>query len=151
MMNREHQTPRVQLTFSVLAAALFVWLVGHQWNTHAAQRTLADNFTGGTPSFMNSEEISKVRVRLEAGARSNWHSHGWGQLLLVEQGRGRIQLQDQPVREMRPGEPVFTGSGISHWHGAAPDEPMVMVSMHGGDVEWMGPISDEVYLAEPGR
>ena len=38
-----------------------------------------------------------------------------------------------------------------HWHGAAPDESLVMIAVQGGGVEWGGPISDEVYLAEPSR
>ena len=30
------------------------------------------------------------RIRFEAGARTNWHLHSTGQLLLVEEGRGRL-------------------------------------------------------------
>jgi len=109
------------------------------------------NFIGGGPVRLDSEDVLKARVRLEAGARSSWHSHSWGQLLLVEEGHGRIQVRNQPLREMRPGEPVMTGAGVVHWHGAAPDESMIMVSLRGPDVEWFEPVDDDVYLTEPVR
>ena len=43
---------------------------------------------------------------------------------MVEEGHGRIQTRNQPLRELRPGEPVMTAAGVVHWHGAAPDEPI---------------------------
>ena len=98
---------------------------------------------------MDSDEVRKARVRLTAGARAHWHSHGWGQLLLPEEGRGRFQIQGEPLRELLPGEPVFTAGGVMHWHGAAPDESLVMIAVQGGGAEWGEPVGDEVYLTEP--
>ena len=31
---------------------------------------------------------------------------------------------------------VFTDGGVMHWHGAAPDEPLVMIAVQGGGAEW---------------
>ena len=139
---------RVSLAAGLGAVWLVVvWLGGAQSETMAAQ----GNFIGGSPVRLDSEDVLKARVRLEAGARSSWHSHSWGQLLLVEEGHGRVQTRGRPLREMRPGEPVMTGAGVVHWHGAAPDESMVMVSLRGPDVEWFEPVDDDVYLAEPVR
>ena len=127
-------------------AAMVVWFFeGEQFKVLAAQ----GYFIGGGPERLDSEDVLKARVRLEAGARSSWHSHSWGQLLLVEAGRGRIQLRGQPLREMRPGEPVLTAAGVVHWHGSAPDESMVMLSLRGPDVEWLEPVWDDVYSADP--
>jgi quercetin dioxygenase-like cupin family protein len=137
---------RVPLAMCIGGVALVIWCVdGKAVWLHAAQ----GNFIGGGPVRMDSEDVLKARVRLDAGARSSWHSHSWGQLLLVEEGRGRIQLRGEGLREMRPGEPVLTGAGIVHWHGAAPDESMVMLSFRGPDVEWFEPVADDVYLAVP--
>ena len=139
---------RVSLAAGLGAVWLVVvWLGGAQSETMAAQ----GNFIGGSPVRLDSEDVLKARVRLEAGARSSWHSHSWGQLLLVEEGHGRVQTRGQSLREMRPGEPVMTGAGVVHWHGAAPDESMIMVSVRGPDVEWFEPVDDDVYLAEPVR
>ena len=139
---------RVSLAAGLGAVGLVVALLaGSQSEILAAQ----GNFIGGGPVRLDSEDVLKARVRLEAGARSSWHSHSWGQLLLVEEGHGRIQVRSQPLREMRPGEPVMTGAGVVHWHGAAPEESMIMVSLRGPDVEWFEPVDDDVYLAEPVR
>ena len=147
LMKRMAFSPsRIPLAVLVGVVAVVVWFFeGEQSQILAAQ----GNFIGGGPARLDSEDVLKARVRLEEGARSSWHSHSWGQLLLVEEGRGRIQLRGQPLREMRPGEPVLTAAGVVHWHGAAPDEPMVMLSLRGSDVEWLEPVGDDVYLADP--
>ena len=137
---------RIPLAMCIGAVALVTWCVdGKSVWLHAAQ----GNFIGGGPERLDSEDVLKARVRIDAGARSSWHSHSWGQLLLVEEGRGRIQLRGEELREMRPGEPVLTGAGVVHWHGAAPGQPMVMLSLRGPDVEWFEPVSDDIYLADP--
>ena len=109
------------------------------------------NFVGGAPVRIDDGDVLKARVRLVAGARSNWHSHSWGQMLLVEEGVGRIQRRNGPLRELRAVEPVFTGDGVVHWHGAAPDEDLVMLAIRGDGVEWHESVSDDVYLQEPIR
>ena len=109
------------------------------------------NFQGGFPEVVDSADITTLRVHLEAGARANWHTHSGGQLLLVEKGRLRIQLRGQAMREIRPGEPIYTPPGIAHWHGAAPDENLTMLTIHAGQVEWHEPLSEGDYLASPAR
>ena len=151
MQNNRKRSMR-EVTLAVVALVLVGWiLTAERWGTAAAEQTgtLADFFTGPPPDVLNSDEVGKARVRLEPGARAHWHSHGWGQLLLPEEGRGRFQIRNQPLQELRPGEPVFTGGGVVHWHGAAPDESLVMIAVQGGGAEWMEPVSDEVYLAQP--
>ena len=150
---RQDRMPVREITLSAIALAVIAWVgVGLQ-GANAMQRTgtLADFFTGPPPMVVDSEEVAKARVQLTAGARAHWHSHGWGQLLLPEEGRGRFQIRGEPLRELLPGEPVFTDGGVMHWHGAAPDEPLVMIAVQGGGAEWGEPVSDEVYLAEPSR
>ena len=151
MQNNRKRSMR-EVTLAAVGLVLFGWIfTAERWATAAAEQTgtLADFFTGPPPDVLNSDEVGKARVRLEPGARAHWHSHGWGQLLLPKEGRGRFQIRDQPLRELRPGEPVFTGGGVVHWHGAAPDESLVMIAVQGGGAEWMEPVSDEVYLAQP--
>ena len=68
---------------------------------------------------------------------------------MVDEGRGRVQVRGGPLRELRPGQPILTGGGVVHWHGSAPDESMVILSLRGSEVEWFEPVSDDVYLAAP--
>lgn len=102
-------------------------------------------FTGlSTP--MEAENMSVSRRRFEAGARSAWHSHTHGQLLFVEEGRARTQKRGQPMREMGVGESDFTHPSTEHWHGAAPDEPFVQISVRwGGETTWLEKTTDEEY------
>ena len=112
----------------------------------AAQQS---NFVGGTPSQMDASKIRTLRLKFPAGSRSNWHSHAAGQLLMVEDGKGRTQERGGPLLEMKPGMPWFTKTGVEHWHGAAPDTDVVQLTIYEGDVKWLEPVSDAVYKATP--
>ena len=41
--------------------------------------------------------VASNRVSFEPGARTNWHTHPLGQLLLITEGRGRAQSAGGPV------------------------------------------------------
>lgn len=141
-----------EMTLATVAIAVVVLIgTGLEGVATAQRSSLADFFTGPPPTVVASEEVAKARVRLTPGARAHWHSHGWGQLLLPEEGLGRFQIQGELLRELVPGEPVFTAGGVMHWHGAAPDEALVMLAIQGGGAEWGDPVSDEEYLAAPSR
>jgi quercetin dioxygenase-like cupin family protein len=122
------------------AGALLVWIVFGQQSS-AAQ----SNFTGGAPTRVDSDQVSTLRLRFPAGSRSNWHSHSWGQLLMVEEGRGLTQERGKPVREVLPWQPWFTPAGVEHWHGAAPDTDMLQMTIYEGTVKWLEPVSDAQY------
>lgn len=108
-------------------------------------------FMGGNPSVVDSEDVNTLRLLFPAGSRSNWHSHSWGQLLMVEEGGGRTQVRGQPLEIMEPGQPWWTAAGVEHWHGAGLDEDALQMTIYSGTVNWMEPVSDEVYRAAPGR
>lgn len=92
---------------------------------------------------------SGAYVTFEPGARSAWHTHPAGQVLIVTAGAGRVQRWGGPVREIRPGDVVWTPPGVKHWHGAAPSTPVTHIALQdsvgGKNVEWMEKVSDEQY------
>ena len=95
-------------------------------------------------------QLAGATVRFEPGARSNWHSHASGQLLVVTQGEGRVQNDGGPVRILRPGDVVWTAPGVRHWHGAAPNAAMTHVALsEGGAVTWMEPVADATHQGSP--
>ena len=65
----------------VLDSAAPIWVAGQ-----------GSNFMGGTPSAADATKVRTTRLRFPKGSRSNWHSHTWGQLLMLEEGRGRTQV-----------------------------------------------------------
>jgi quercetin dioxygenase-like cupin family protein len=110
----------------------------------AGRGNFANNFTG-TIAVQQTTGMNMSRIRFEAGARTNWHIHTEGQILLIEQGRGRLQELGEPVRELVLGQPVLTKPNLLHWHGAAPDQPALQFSVYGGKLEWKQAVTDEEY------
>ena len=95
---------------------------------------------------MDAADLTAARRHFEAGARSAWHSHTRGQLLLVEQGRMRTQKRGQALRELGVGESDYTAADIVHWHGAVPDQPLVQINVgFGGETKWLEKVTDAEY------
>lgn len=92
---------------------------------------------------------SGATVTFEPGARSAWHTHPMGQILIVTAGVGRVQQLGGPVQEIRPGDVIWTPPGVKHWHGAAPTTSVshiaIQESLNGKNVEWLDKVSDEQY------
>jgi quercetin dioxygenase-like cupin family protein len=144
-MNRRTRKPlsRAAAMTSIVGGAVLMGIVAA-----AAQQS---NFVGGNPTPLDAKAVRTLRLKFPAGSRSNWHSHAAGQLLMVEQGRGRTQERGGPLLEMQAGQPWYTKPGVEHWHGAAPDQDVVQLTIYEGDVKWLEPVGDDVYKAAPGR
>ena len=88
-------------------------------------------------------------VTFEPGARTAWHTHPLGQVLIVSAGCGRAQREGGPIEEIRPGDVVVFAPGEKHWHGAAPTTAMTHIAIQealdGKAVDWMEKVSDEQY------
>jgi quercetin dioxygenase-like cupin family protein len=88
-------------------------------------------------------------VTFEPGARTAWHTHPLGQILIVTAGCGRAQREGGGIEEIRPGDVVSFAPGEKHWHGAAPTTAMTHIaiqeSLDGKAVEWMEKVTDEQY------
>ncbi|HEY0733691.1 MAG TPA: cupin domain-containing protein [Herpetosiphonaceae bacterium] len=90
-------------------------------------------------------------VTFEPGARTAWHTHPLGQVLIVTAGCGRVQREGGPIEEIRPGDVVWFEAGEKHWHGASPTTAMTHIAIQealdGVAVNWMEQVSDEQYQA----
>jgi len=104
------------------------------------------SFFTGQIAVQDSSNMSMSRIRFEAGARTNWHTHTEPQILLVEEGRGRVQEDGEAVRELALGQPFLTKPNVRHWHGAAPDQAALQFSVYAGELEWLEAVTDEQYL-----
>jgi 4-carboxymuconolactone decarboxylase len=92
-------------------------------------------------------------VSFEPGARTAWHTHPRGQVLIVTAGTGRVQRWGAPVEEIHSGDVVWIPSGVKHWHGAAPTAAMTHIAivehLDGKGVDWLEKVSDQQYAASP--
>ena len=88
-------------------------------------------------------------VTFEPGARTAWHTHPLGQILIVTFGCGRVQREGGPVEEIRPGDVVSFAPGEKHWHGATPTTAVthlaIQENLNGKVVEWMEQVSEQQY------
>jgi len=116
----------------------------------------AEYFTGTVridPLFKGNDQLhaSSSRVKFEPGARTVWHTHPFGQILIVTAGSGWVQQWGGPIEEIRPGDVVWIAPGEKHWHGATATTAMTHIAiveqLDNKVVEWMEKVSDEQYQA----
>jgi quercetin dioxygenase-like cupin family protein len=88
-------------------------------------------------------------VTFEPRARSFWHTHQAGQILLITDGVGYTQEKGKPIRVIRKGEVITCLPDIEHWHGASSDRSMTHISLNPnadqGVVTWLQPVTDAQY------
>jgi 4-carboxymuconolactone decarboxylase len=118
----------------------------------------AENFTGSVRVEMLFEALDPSHasggyVSFEPGARTAWHSHPRGQILIVTAGTGRVQRWGDPIEEIRAGDVVRIPAGQKHWHGASPHASMTHLAItehrDGTAVEWMEKVNDDQYNRAP--
>lgn len=120
-------------------------------------KTPAENFTGDVwmnPVF-GGDGTSKLTVglvRFTPGARTNWHHHANGQLLVCTDGVGLVGTRDGRTVVLRAGESVWTPSGEAHFHGGTVETMMchyaILDASGAADATtWLEPVSDEQYAA----
>jgi len=88
-------------------------------------------------------------VEFEPSARTNWHTHPAGQILLITHGNGYYQERGKPARLLAKGDVVVIPSHVEHWHGATHDNSLTHIAITNitekGPVEWLTPVTDEEY------
>ncbi len=86
-------------------------------------------------------------VTFELGARTAWHTHALGQILIVTAGCSLVQREGGPAEEIHPGDVVWFEPGEKHWHGASPTTAMTHIAIQealdGKAVDWMEKVTDE--------
>ena len=117
-------------------------------------------FTGSVridPLFTlpNPARATGASVTFEPAARTAWHSHPLGQVLIVTAGCGWTQCEGGPIEEIRAGDVIWCPPNRRHWHGATPSTAMTHIAIQeaidGRAVDWMELVTDEQYLAGVGQ
>jgi quercetin dioxygenase-like cupin family protein len=126
-------------------------------STHGSQlpaRGSAQSFTGTatiSPLFTERQptRVSAGQVTFEPGARSAWHTHPAGQILIITSGTGWIQQWGRERHEIRAGDVVWIPPGVKHWHGATATDAMTHIAIQekvdGRNVDWLEQVSDQQY------
>ncbi|WP_281233852.1 (R)-mandelonitrile lyase [Flavobacterium gelatinilyticum] len=113
-----------------------------------------DWFTGNaflTPLLAKDKnnEFAMGSVTFEEGARTNWHTHPKGQVLIVTEGEGFYQEKGKPAQNLKKGDIVNIPENVEHWHGASAKSKLVHIAItnYSGDtnVVWLEAVSEEDY------
>lgn len=124
--------------------------------TQASWQAPVEHFTGSARVVPLFQAVAPTRasgflVTFESGARTAWHTHSLGQILIVTEGVGRVQRWGDPIEEIRQGDVVWIPPAQKHWHGAVLHRSMTHIAIaeqqDGKSVVWMENVSDEQYLA----
>ncbi|WP_372614151.1 cupin domain-containing protein [Aquicoccus sp.] len=130
----------------------------HRAGSRPSEYPNQDYFTGTVRfdpviSAPSPARVAALTVTFEPGARTAWHTHPFGQTLIVTAGKGRIGTRKDEVREIFPGDVIWFEPGEEHWHGAAPDCAMTHIAIQERDGEsaadWLEKVSDADYGADP--
>lgn len=148
-----------RIPFFTIASMLLLQL--NSWAQHTASHTIfpkgtktVANFTGTVwvHPLVPKDSIFNIvagNVTFEPGARSYWHTHNAGQLLLVTDGTGYTQEKGKPIHVFHKGDCITCPPNVEHWHGASPESPMTHIAINPnadkGIVTWLRPVTDLEY------
>jgi len=117
------------------------------------EKITSENFKGTVylKNLMAADSINPTavgNVTFEPGARTKWHLHPGGQILLVIDGVGYYQEKGQSKIILRKGDAIKCPPNVPHWHGASSDKHFVQVALtnrHLGETVWLEEVAEEVY------
>ncbi len=111
-------------------------------------------FTGNAypTSLVDADSVYNTlvgNVYFEPGARSHWHSHPAGQILIITDGIGYHQIEGKEIEIIKKGSVVKCPPNVRHWHGASADVGLqqlyIIPNTEKGIVEWNEAVTDEQY------
>jgi quercetin dioxygenase-like cupin family protein len=112
------------------------WFVGNAYLTPLIAKDKNNEFSIGSVTF-------------EPKARTNWHTHPKGQVLIVIEGNGFYQEKGKLALPIKKGDVVNIPENTVHWHGASATKKMVHIAItnYKDDVQvtWLQPVTDEEY------
>ena len=118
------------------------------------EKVVSENFTGTVwlNYLAETDTVHNVNigsVTFEPGARTNWHFHKGGQILLVTVGKGQYQEKGKPIEIINKGDVVKCPPNIEHWHGATSKDTMTHIAIgtntNIGGAVWLKAVTDEEY------
>jgi quercetin dioxygenase-like cupin family protein len=102
---------------------------------------------------LNAPGVMINTVIFTPGARTHWHRHPGGQLLVVTAGRGIVATRaahtadTADIQVVTSGDVVWAEPGEEHWHGACGDSLLTHMAVSHGTTEWGGEVAHSDYTA----
>ncbi|HTR36416.1 MAG TPA: cupin domain-containing protein [Bryobacteraceae bacterium] len=119
--------------------------------THAQEKP-NPNFTGGVVTTVTENSKGNIaHFHFGPGARTKWHIHEGGQIILVEDGVALVQSKGGPLLELHAGETTYVPPGVAHWHGGGTKEGGTQFNISRGGIQWLDDVTDAEFNAKPER
>jgi quercetin dioxygenase-like cupin family protein len=134
------------LALVVVGVTSIAWRASAQAQNPPTTTLDPANFTGKVTQHATTD-VRLTRDSFEPGGRTNWHSHEGGQVIVIEKGRMRAFERGGSAKEFGPRETYVVAAGVTHWHGALPNEALTQVALSYGVTNWMKPVTDAEYAA----
>jgi len=156
----------IRTTFYLLTSLLFfIGCISTEQNSESVKtdstppgvKAPAKYFTGNAyvEGMVDNDTIFTTQagsVTFEPQARSNWHSHPSGQILIVTEGVGYHQIKGQKKEIIRKGDVIKCPPNKIHWHGGSSDSSMthiyIVPNTEKGIVNWMEAVTDEEFTSK---
>lgn len=109
-----------------------------------------DTFTGtvwGDPVLPTTEGNTINSVTFAPGARTYWHHHTGGQILVVTAGLGWVCPHGEQPELIRAGDVVWVPPGERHWHGGTAGTVLTHLAISIGPTHWLDEVSEDEYAA----
>jgi len=88
-------------------------------------------------------------VTFEPEARTNWHTHPKGQVLIVTEGYGFYQEKGKPAQTLKKGSVINIPENTEHWHGASAGSHLAHIAITNflgeENAVWLQPVTDSEY------
>lgn len=111
------------------------------------QRTATFTGTVHMDPVMKTADVVINTVIFTPGARTYWHRHAGGQLLVVTSGRGIVAARGGQLHVVTSGDVIWTEPGEEHWHGACADSLLTHMAVSFGTTEWGDEVAGADYAA----
>jgi quercetin dioxygenase-like cupin family protein len=112
------------------------WFTGNAFLTPLVAKDKNNQFSVGCVTFLPN-------------ARTVWHTHPKGQVLIVIEGNGFYQEKGKLAQPITKGDVVNIPENTEHWHGATATHKMVHIAITNYEedvqVTWLQPVSNEDY------
>jgi quercetin dioxygenase-like cupin family protein len=109
------------------------------------QRTATFTGTVYLDPVLTADGVMVNTVTFTPGARTYWHHHPGGQLLVVAAGRGLVATRAGEAHILATCDIVWAEPGEEHWHGAAPDSLLTHTAVSHGPTQWLGEVAAPDY------
>ena len=99
------------------------------------------------PVIATPDGVTINTVTFTPCARTYWHWHERGQLLIVLAGRGFVATREGDHRVLQASDIVWVPAGEQHWHGGSADTMLIHTAVSHGKTNWLEEVPETAYHA----